>query len=83
MPVRGIQTNKQKLSTILTLYEAYTDHWTNHRRAEIKRKKEFNIGAWEKETSDTVSKITIIIIIIIIIIIMKRQRNTTQMKEQT
>ena len=76
-PSEEKQTNKQKLSTNLTLYEAYTDHWTNHRRTEIKRKKEFNIGAWEKETSDTISKI------IIIRIIMKRQRNTTQMKEQT
>ena len=32
------QTNKQ-LSTNLTLYEAYTNHWTSHRRAETKTKK--------------------------------------------
>ena len=51
------QTNKQKLSTNLTQYEAYTNHWTKLRRAEIKRKKEFNLlqgknstilEAWEK-----------------------------------
>ena len=49
------QTNKQKLSINLTLYEAYTNHWTNLRRAETKRKKEFNVEAWEKETSSTIS----------------------------
>ena len=38
----------------LTLSEAYTNHWTNLRRAETKRKKEFNCEAWEKETSNTV-----------------------------
>ena len=49
-------TNKQKLSTNFTLYEAYTNHWTSKlRRAETKRKKEFNPEAWEKETSNTVS----------------------------
>jgi len=30
-------------------------HWTNLRRAETKRKKEFKLEAWEKETSNTVS----------------------------
>ena len=30
---------KQKLSSNLTLYEAYTSHWTNLRREETKRKK--------------------------------------------
>ena len=58
------QTNKQKLSTNLTLYEAHTNHWTNFRRAETKRKKEFNfiqaknstfLEAWEKETSNTIT----------------------------
>jgi len=40
--------NKQKLSSNLTLYEAYTNHWTSKlRRAETKRKKEFNPEAWE------------------------------------
>ena len=46
---------KKKMSTNLTLYEAYTNHWTNLRRAETKWKKEFNLEAWEKETSNTVS----------------------------
>ena len=48
------ETNK-KLNTNLILYEAYTDHWTNLRREETKRKKEFNLEAWEKETSNTIS----------------------------
>jgi len=63
LPIRG-KTNKQKLSKNLTLHEAYTNHWTNLKRAETKRKKEFNLlqgktsnflEAWEKETSNTVS----------------------------
>ena len=54
-PSEEKQTNKQKLSTNLTLYEAYTNHWTNLRRAETKRKKEFNLEAWERETSNTIS----------------------------
>ena len=33
--------------------QAYTNHWTNLRRAETKRKKEFNLESWEKETSYT------------------------------
>ena len=65
--------DKQKLSTNLILYTAYTNHWTNIRRAETKRKKEFNLEAWEKETSNKISLKNI----------MKRQRNITQMKEQT
>ena len=83
LPIRG-KTNKQKLSTNLTLYKAHTNDWTNLRRAETKRKKEFNVlqgknstflEAWEKETSNTIT-------------IKKkrkkeRQRNTVQMKEQT
>ena len=47
--------NKQKLSTNLTLYEVYKNYWVNLRRAETKRKKEFNLEAWEKETSNTIS----------------------------
>jgi len=47
--------SKQKLSTDLTLYEAYKKHWTSLRRAETKRKKEFNLEAWEKETSDAIN----------------------------
>ena len=64
LPVREKTNKQQKLSTYLTLYEAYTDHWIKLRRAEIKRKKEFNLlqgnnstffEAWEKETSNTIS----------------------------
>ena len=47
--------SKQKLSTDVTLYEAYKKHWTSLRRAETKRKKEFNLEAWEMETSNTIS----------------------------
>ena len=54
MPIRG-KTNKQKLGTNFTLYEAYTDQWINLKRPETKRKKEFNLEAWEKETSNTIS----------------------------
>ena len=50
LPIRG-KANKQKHSTNLTLYKAYTNHWTKLRRAETKRKKEFNLEAWEKEIS--------------------------------
>ena len=60
--------NKQKLSTNLTLYEAYTNHWPNLRRADTKRKKEFNLEAWEMETSNTISLKKVI---------MKRQRFPT------
>jgi len=60
------QTNQQQktLSTNLTLYKAYTNHWTDFSRVETKRKKEFNLlpgknstmlEAWEKETSNTIS----------------------------
>ena len=52
----------------LTLYEAYTNHWTNLRRAEPKRKNS-TLKPGEKETSNTIT--------------LKRERNTTQMKEQT
>ena len=61
-PSEEKQTNKQKLGTNLTLYETYTNHWTNLKRAETKRKKEFKLlqgknstffEAWEKETSNT------------------------------
>ena len=54
-PSEEKQISKQKLSTNLTLYEAHTDHWTNLRRAEAKRKKVFNLETWEKETSNTIS----------------------------
>ena len=48
-----LSEEKQKLSTNLTLYETYTNHWTNLKRAETKRKTELNLKAWEKETSNT------------------------------
>jgi len=48
-------TKKKKLNINLTLHIAHTNHWTNLRRAETKRKKEFNSEAWEKETSNTIS----------------------------
>ena len=38
-PSEEKQTNRQTLSTNFTLYEAYTNHWTNLRNAEIKGKK--------------------------------------------
>ena len=47
--------DKQTLSTNLTLYEAYTNHWTKLRKAESKRKKEFNLEVLENETSNTIS----------------------------
>ena len=73
MPIRGKTYKQRKFSTNLTLYEAYTNHWNNLRRVEDKRKKEFNLEAWEKETSNTVSlnKNN------------ERKRNNTLMKEQT
>ena len=49
------QTNEQKLSTNLTLYDGYTNHQTNLRRRKIKRKKEFNLEVWVKETSSPIS----------------------------
>ena len=52
LPIRG---KAKKLSTNLTLCEAYTSHWTNLMRAETRRKKDFNLKAWEKETSNTIS----------------------------
>ena len=54
-PSEEKQTNKRKVSTNLTPYQAYTNHWTNLRRAETKRKEEFNLEALEKETSNTIS----------------------------
>ena len=54
-PSEEKQTNKQKLSTNLTLNQTYINHWTNLRREESKRKEEFNLETWEKETSNTIS----------------------------
>ena len=59
MPIKWAQwwggEEGEELSTSLTLYEVYTNHCTNLRRAETKRKKEFSLEAWEKETSNTMS----------------------------
>ena len=69
-PCPSGETNKQ-VSTNLTLYEAYTNHWTNLRRAETKRKNStLKRGKWRPQTPEVKKKI------------MKRPRNTTQMKEQ-
>ena len=54
-PSEEKQTNKQKLITYLILYEAHTSHWNNLRRAETKRKKEFNLEDWKTETSNTIN----------------------------
>ena len=63
------------VSTNLTLYKAYTNHWTNLRKAETKKKKELNLlqGRPRKRRPQKqyIKKI------------MKRQRNATQMREQT
>ena len=53
-PSEEKQTNK-KLSTNPTLYTAYTNHWTNLSREETKKKKEFNLEAWEKEAGNTIT----------------------------
>jgi len=46
------QTNnnnkKKKLSTNLTLYVAYTNHWTKLRRAETKRRKNLTLKPGER-----------------------------------
>ena len=42
-PSEEKQTNNQKLSTNLTLYETYTNHWTNLRRAETKGRKNLTL----------------------------------------
>ena len=78
-PITG-KRNKQKLSINLTQYKAYTNHWTNLRRAETKRNKEFNLlqnriqcslkpGKGDLKNNKFKKKN------------MKRQRNSTQMKE--
>ena len=47
-------TNKKR-SANLTVYEVNENHWTNLRRAETKRKKEFNTEAWKREASNIIS----------------------------
>ena len=55
--IRG-KTNKQteKLSINLTLYKAYTIHCTNLREVETKRKKKFNLEAWERKKESEVTQ---------------------------
>ena len=64
-PSEEKQTKKQKLCTNLTLYKAHTNHWTNFRRTETKRKKEFNfhrgknsnfLEAWERRPQTITKK---------------------------
>ena len=59
LPIRGKTNNnnnkKKNSAKNLTIYKAYTNHWTKLRRAENKRNKEFNLEAWGKENSNTVS----------------------------
>ena len=53
------QTNKQTTTTNLSTnhtIQSCTNHWTKLRKAETKRKKEFNLEGWEKETSNTMLK---------------------------
>jgi len=51
----NLTSSHQNASINLTLHETYTNHWTKLTGAEPKRKKEFNLEAREKETSNTVS----------------------------
>ena len=70
-PSEGKQTNKN--SAQISPHKKLAQTLDQPYRAETKMKKEFNLEAWEKETSNTISLKKI----------MKRQRNITQMKEQT
>jgi len=54
-PCPSEEKQKKILSINLTLYEAYTNHCTNFWEAKTKRKKEFNLESWEKETSNSIS----------------------------
>ena len=56
MPIRGKTDKQTKFSSNLTLYKAYTNHWTNLRRAETKKKNKCSLEAWEKETSNSISE---------------------------
>jgi len=65
LPIRG-KTNKQtKTQHTSHPIEAHTNHWTNLRRTETKRKRVFNLlqaknstflEAWEKKTSNTITQ---------------------------
>ena len=50
-PSEETQKNSAQISPCAKL----TDHCTNLKRAETKRKKEFSFEAWERETSNTIS----------------------------
>ena len=50
-----MKKEKKQINTNLTIYKTYTNHWTNLRRAETKRKKEFSLEAWEEETSNIIN----------------------------
>jgi len=55
-PSREKQPTKQtKTEQNYHPIQSLLNHWTNLRRTETKRKKEFNLEACEKETSNTVS----------------------------
>ena len=54
LPIRG-KTNKQGKTQHQSDFVLTQTYWTNLRRAETKRKKEFNLEAWEKETSNTIN----------------------------
>ena len=69
LPIRG-KTNKQTKSQ----HKFHPNHSAKLRRAETKRKKEFNLETWENKTSDKIRLKKIV---------MKRRENTTQMKEPT
>ena len=45
----------EEKQTKIIPYQTVQNHWTNLKRAETKKKKEFNLEAWEKETSNTIS----------------------------
>ena len=55
-PSEEKQAGKKTLSTDLAFYKTYTHHWTSLSRGETKKKKEFNLEAWEKETSNKILK---------------------------
>ena len=43
---------------------AFSDHCTDLRRAENKRKKEFSLEAWVKETSNTVRFFFVVVVVV-------------------
>ena len=49
VPIRG-KTNKQTLSTNLTLYEAHTNHWTNLIRQKPKGRKNSTLKTEKRRT---------------------------------